>query len=48
MATLNVGKAHYLKGRLANISGFGIKFETHSFKNSFSNVHDRLKKFCKS
>ena len=31
MATLNVRKAHYLKGRLANISGFGIKFETHSF-----------------
>ena len=31
MATLNVRKAHYLKGRLANISGFGIKFETRSF-----------------
>ena len=31
MATLNVRKAHYLKNRLAHISGFEIKFETHSF-----------------
>ena len=31
MATLNVRKAHYLKNRLARISGFEIKFETHSF-----------------
>jgi glycine dehydrogenase subunit 1 len=31
MATLNVRKAHYLKNRLAHISGFEIKFKTHSF-----------------
>ena len=31
MATLNVRKTHYLKNRLAHISGFEIKFETHSF-----------------
>ncbi len=31
MATLNVRKAHYLKNRLAHISGFEIKFVSHSF-----------------
>ncbi|MZH05737.1 MAG: aminomethyl-transferring glycine dehydrogenase subunit GcvPA [Nitrospinae bacterium] len=31
MAILNVRKAHYLKNRLAHISGFEIKFGTHSF-----------------
>ena len=31
IAILNVRKAHYLKSRLASISGFAIKFITHSF-----------------
>ena len=31
MATLNVRKAHYLKNRLAHISGFKIKFGTNTF-----------------
>ncbi|MZG52771.1 MAG: aminomethyl-transferring glycine dehydrogenase subunit GcvPA [Nitrospinae bacterium] len=31
MAILNVRKAHYLKNSLAHISGFEIKFGTHSF-----------------
>ena len=31
MAALNVRKAHYLKNRLANISGFDIEFGTNTF-----------------
>jgi len=31
IAILNVRKAHYLKNRLAHITGFEIKFGTHSF-----------------
>ena len=31
MATLNVRKSHYLKNRLAHISGFNIKFGTNTF-----------------